>query len=245
MNTPNRERTKIRNTHPILRPGLIKAATTTKSQPGNRVEEPMENQPEKSELSKCSESDEKRSREYLAWIAAELTAIGVMVGETVSKERLSLTANALSGQNLELLKAALAEHLATGDHFPKPGEIVRPIRNREFAADYAWLLRNLKEHGPTWKDSSERLGDLKRIPGMGPDDFYPRDVLEAAIPAPSMPPKIAKALEIYGHGDRESALREFYAHPDCKGGNNSESLRARRDLDTGFRAAWDLARSEV
>jgi hypothetical protein len=180
------------------------------------------------------------------WITGELGIIAQALGvEVKSESQIRLMVEELKSETPEMLAMAFMEFRKTGERFPKPADFVKPIRNREFAADYAWLLRNLKEHGPTWKDSPERLGELKRIPGMGPDDFYPREILEPAIPAPAMPPRIAKAVEIYGHGNRESALRRLYRHPDCKGGTDADSLRAQRDLDLGFRAAWDLARGEA
>jgi hypothetical protein len=133
------------------------------------------------------------------WIAAELGIIAALLGETVKSEsQIRLMVESLKSEAPEMLATAFAEFRKSGERFPRPADLMRPIRAREFAADYAWLLRNLKEHGPTWKDSPAVLGDLKRIPGMGPEDFYPRDVLIPAIPAPPIPTRIAKALEYFG-----------------------------------------------
>jgi hypothetical protein len=171
--------------------------------------------------------------------------LGMVADRVIPSPTLEAWAQTLGRFSAAELASAFDTAELTMEAWPTPAKVAKLIIDGRFFADYAWLLRNLKEHGPTWKDSPERLGELKRIPGMGPDDFYPREILEPAIPAPPMPPRIAKAVEIYGHGNRESALREFYGHPDCKGGNSGETLRARRDLDLGFRAAWDLARGEA
>lgn len=181
-----------------------------------------------------------------AWITAELGIIAAVLGvEVKSESQIRLMVGELKSETPEMLAMAFRDFRTSGERFPRPVDLLKPIRNREFATDYAWLLRNLREHGPTWKDSPARLGDLKRIPGGTPDDHYPREILEPEIPAPTIPAVITKALEIYGHGSRENALREFYVHPDCRGGAQGETLRVRRDLDSGFRQAWDLARMEV
>lgn len=177
--------------------------------------------------------------------------LGMVIDRVIPSPTLEAWAQTLGRFSAQELAEAFDTAELTMEAWPTPAKVAKIIADKQksfsdhqFVADYTWLLRNLWEHGPTWKDSPARLGDLKRIPGMGPDDHYPREILEPEIPAPPIPAIIARALDIYGHGDRESALRELYAHPDCKGGNG-DSLRTRRDLDYGFRQAWDLARSEA
>lgn len=178
----------------------------------------------------------------MAWITAQLTAIGVELGEEVSPARLRLMAERLSSEAPGMLQIAFSQFMeTTGDHFPKPAELLRIIRNAEFTADYAWLLENLKEHGPMWKDSQAVLGELRRIPGGTPDDFYPREILIPEIKAPEIPARIARAIEIFGHGNRESALRDLVTHPDCRGSRDGDELAIRRQLDSLFRSAWDRA----
>jgi hypothetical protein len=171
--------------------------------------------------------------------------LGMVVDRVIPSPTLEAWAQTLGRFSPKELAAAFDTAELTLEAWPTPAKVAKLILDGRFFADHAWLMRNLKEHGPTWKDSSARLGDLKRIPGGTPDDFYPRDVLEPEIPAPTIPPMIARTLDIFGHGNRESALRELYGHPDCKGGSNGETVRARRDLDSMFRSAWDLAKSEV
>lgn len=171
--------------------------------------------------------------------------LGMVVDRVIPSPTLEAWAQTLGRFSPQELAAAFDTAELTMEAWPTPAKVAKLILDGQFFADYAWLLRNLREHGPTWKDSPARLGELKRIPGGTPDDHYPREILEPEIPAPSIPAVIAKALEIYGHGNRENALREFYGHPDCRGGAQGETLRVRRDLDSGFRQAWDLARMGV
>lgn len=171
--------------------------------------------------------------------------LGMVVDRVIPSPTLEAWAQTLGRFSAQELATAFDTAELTMEAWPTPAKVAKLIIDGRFFADYAWLLRNLKEHLPTWRDSPARLGELKRIPGMGPDDHYPREILEPEIPAPPMPPVIAKALAIYGHGDQESALHDLYGHPDCHGRRQGETLRVRRDLDYGFRQAWDLARSEV
>lgn len=149
----------------------------------------------------------------------------------------------------KLLAGYSGEELAFGfgvaaercEYQPKPADVLRPILDRRFASDYAWVLAGLRVHGAEWRDVPAVLGELKRIPGMGPEDYYPREVVALDVKAPEIPEHIGRVLEVFGHGDRASALRELSAHPDA-GGKPVDLLRTRRELDSAFRAAWESGR---
>jgi hypothetical protein len=151
-----------------------------------------------------------------------------------------------------LLQAISGEDLAHGfyaaslknDGFPKMKEITSPIFERQFTADYAWLLTNLKRHRKEWKNWGPILGPYRRIPGGTPDDVYPRVVLEPMIPAPAIPERIKAALVTFGNGSLERGLANLDKHPDMERWewDANEAMRYRKQIDDGFRAAWMTAR---
>jgi len=139
--------------------------------------------------------------------------------------------------------------------WPKPADIAQQLFEQEFAADYAWIIQNLKLHKVEWKDR-EPLYSESRTEFYEDENGKParrervREILKPAIPAPAIPARIKRALEIYGANGLTSGLRMLYNHPEIGGSfgpdplSSTELVRLKGDIDRGFRAAWMQARRE-
>ena len=123
---------------------------------------------------------------------------------------------------------------------PSLADIRRPIDDREFLADYSWLLSNLKIHGAKWRDRGAVLGEPRRSDSNEPDKLYVRDELEPAVKAPEIPDRLQEALYALGNGDQARGRELLSRHPFASGGEID--LREKRQLDESFRAAWDGVR---
>lgn len=126
------------------------------------------------------------------------------------------------------------------DGFPKIQDVVRPILDAEFLADYSWLLSNLKIHGPKWRDRPAELGEPRRGDSNDQESLYVRDVLSLAVKAPAIPERLREGLYAFGNGDQARGLELLARHPFASGGEID--LREKRQLDEAFRAAWDGVR---
>ena len=131
----------------------------------------------------------------------------------------------------------------TSTGWPTLGDITAPILEAEFAADLAWLLRGLKLHKREWKDRPAVYGPDYRKPGAGIDDWTQGPLLEAAIPAPAIPARLVRALQVLGAGTVLDGLAELARHP--QGGGQWDAVEAgkvRFQVERDFKAAWMIAR---
>ena len=131
----------------------------------------------------------------------------------------------------------------TSTGWPTLGDITAPILDAEYAADLAWLLRGLKLHKREWKDRPAVYGPDYRKPGAGIDDWTRGPLLEAAIPAPPIPPRLVRALQVLGAGTILDGLAELSRHP--QGGGQWDAVEAgkvRFQVERDFKAAWMIAR---
>ena len=134
---------------------------------------------------------------------------------------------------------------STLDAWPAVSKVIRLISEIQFPEDYAWILKHLKIHRKEWRDRRPVYDPIpRRIPGGTPDDLYPPVMLEPGIPAPPIPERVRAAVLLLGNGVFENGLAYLERHPDLERyeWDASESMRYRKQIDDGFKAAWMTAR---
>jgi hypothetical protein len=99
-------------------------------------------------------------------------------------------------------------------------------------------------HGCEWKAYPAIYGPKWRKPSAKMDDWEDAPLLENAIPAPEIPPVLARALEIFGGGRLEEGLKELNKHPSVRAidWNAEEASRMKAQIEKGFHVAWLAAR---
>lgn len=133
---------------------------------------------------------------------------------------------------------------ATG--WPTIGDITREIFDREFQVDYAWLLENLRRHSAAWNDLPALYENGPRELGGSLDDV-PVVCVKHAIPAPQIPLRTVRALELFAAAHNTApGLAKLSIHPEAttRPEEPAEAQRVRQALDKEFRAAWQIARQE-
>jgi hypothetical protein len=141
--------------------------------------------------------------------------------------------------------AAAFNHVAqTSTGWPTIGHLTEFILGQQWAKDLPWLLQALRMHGWEWKAYPAIYGPKWRKPGAKMDDWEDAPLLEDAIPAPEIPPVLARALEIFGGGRLEEGLKELNKHPSVRAidWNAEEASRMKAQIEKGFHAAWLAAR---
>jgi len=180
-----------------------------------------------------------------AQVMAATSRLAVMLDKVVTPLQLQGWAQQLERFSPTQLIQAFNEIEMTKTNWPKVGDLVNTIFDAEFAEDYAWLLSNLKIHGPTWRTVGP-VTELYPNPvyAANPEDRVLRREISPVIPAPAIPDRIGGALIAFGSGDRARGLGLLHTHPFCgeHGYENAEALRVKRQLDESFRAAWDGVR---
>jgi len=143
----------------------------------------------------------------------------------------------------EQLAEAFSTVAMTSHGWPTPGDITDLIFEREYAADFTWLLATLARHGADWQDRPPVYGEMWRKLGAGMDDWQPGELKEKAIPAPLMPPRLDAALVTVG-GSMKAGLAFIQRHPffwsPRYGGD--EAMRTKAQIEKEFKAAWLQAR---
>jgi hypothetical protein len=169
-----------------------------------------------------------------------------MLDKPENPRQASLWAQALIPFSGDQLAEAFNACALTSKGWPTLGDITEPIFAAEFAADLAWLLQRLKLHKPEWRDRPAIFGPDYRKPGAGIDEWTKGPETHAAVPAPPIPPRLVRALQVLGAGTELDGLTELARHPGAGGviADSVESGKARFQVERDFRAAWMMARRE-
>ena len=177
----------------------------------------------------------------------QLQCAVALLRETLSQPEnprvVELWAQMLVGFGNEDLAAAFNTVALTSTRWPTLGDITAPILEAEYAADLAWLLHGLRLHKKDWHDRPAVYGPEYRKPGAEIDDWTKGPLLEAAIPAPPIPPRLVRALQVLGAGTVLDGLAELARHP--QGGGQWDVVEAgkvRFQVERDFKAAWMMAR---
>lgn len=177
----------------------------------------------------------------------QLQCAAALLRETLSQPEnprvVELWAQMLVSFGSDELAAAFNTVALTTTGWPTLGHITAPILEAEFAADLAWLLRGLKLHKREWRDRPAVYGPDYRKPGAGIDDWTQGPLLEAAVKAPPIPPRLVRALQVLGAGTILDGLTELARHPQGGGQwDAAEAGKVRFQVERDFKAAWMMAR---
>jgi hypothetical protein len=107
---------------------------------------------------------ERQSREYAEWIIRELTKIAVLMGEEISRERLSLMVSALMKMEIEPepMRRALERAPSECKFFPRPAEIAEIAKREALAAETVALTAEEEAAEIAWW---EEVGHCNWIAG--------------------------------------------------------------------------------
>lgn len=170
--------------------------------------------------------------------------LGLMLNKEIKAEVLEGWAQRLSQFSTGQLVTGFSLAEGTLETWPTPAKVIHLIFDSEWPADYAWLLAKLTTHHPEWRDRGPVYGEIYRNPDLTSMEPYLRNEIESAQSAPEMPARLRVALEIFGAGSITQGLTLLYKHPNCERIDYDaiETLRVKRQIDDGFRAAWTQAR---
>lgn len=183
-----------------------------------------------------------------AWIRACIINLLTMHNREANSSLVSEWASQLEKFGVEDLIYGFTFAAYTDVQVLRVNSVIHPILDREFPADYGWLLNVLKIHAADLHPKPAVHGPYQRMPDPDkPGEFYAgREVIEPAVPAPALPARLARAAALFGQGSVEEGLARLEAHPSARGRYEmaSEAMRTRQQLDRDFRQAWQMARME-
>ena len=164
----------------------------------------------------------------------------------VNPQQVGQWVRALQSFNGEQLAIAFNWDFLTCQGWPTLNDITSPIFEEEYAADLTWLLLGLKRHKKTWKDREPIYGPDVRVRNDAEShfDFVRGEMLEAAIPAPPIPPRLMHALQVMGAGTVADGLAELSRHPmtGAFSWDAAEAGKVKFQTERDFKAAWTIAR---
>lgn len=151
-----------------------------------------------------------------AQIKRATTRLGVATGKALDSSTLEIWAQNLESYSSEQLTAAFVRAEGEVAAFPAVAHLKAYLDRAEFDAALALVLKGIRRHGPAWEDreawkesdtwdyhSAEAiaLGDRIKIVGK----------VHAPEPAPTIPPRMVKALELFGQEfDFRTGLKRLY-----------------------------------
>jgi hypothetical protein len=153
----------------------------------------------------------------------------------------------LQGLTGEQLAAAFHTAAITVRGWPSLADILTPIFDEEYLHDWQWLVRNLEIHGTLWLERPAIYAERWRRPGAGIDEWEQGAVITPAIPAPKIPERIVRALQIVGGGTVLDGLSFVARHPGCHGQGPRlqdplDVTREKFHVEREFRGAWLIVR---
>ena len=178
--------------------------------------------------------------------ACAVALLREMLDKPENPRLINLWAQTLIPFSGDQLAAAFNTVALTCKGWPTLGDITEPILEAEYAADLAWLLLGLKRHKKTWKDRDPIYGPDVRVRNDAEShfDFVRGEMLEAAIPAPPIPPRLVHALQVMGSGTVLDGLAELSRHPmtGAFSWDAAEAGKVKFQTERDFRNAWTIAR---
>ena len=179
-------------------------------------------------------------------IAQAAARLAMVLNKPMTTPMILAWAQRLKGFSPSQLTEAFIAAEATLDSWPAPSAIVNGIFEAEYAADLTWLLLGLKRHKKTWKDREPIYGPDVRMRNDAEShfDFVRGEMLEAAIPAPPIPPRLMHALQVMGAGTVADGLAELSRHPmtGAFSWDAAEAGKVKFQTERDFKAAWTIAR---
>ena len=178
--------------------------------------------------------------------ACAVALLREMLDKPENPRLINLWAQTLIPFSGDQLAAAFNTVALTCKGWPTLGDITEPILEAEYAADLAWLLLGLKRHKKTWKDRDPIYGPDVRVRNDAEShfDFVRGEMLEAAIPAPPIPPRLVHALQVMGAGTIADGLAELSRHPmtGAFSWDAAEAGKVKFQTERDFKSAWMIAR---
>lgn len=195
----------------------------------------------KNPLMMCFENSEPKPVQIARAVKILLELLG-KPENPVLMERWAQLLQPIPGEQLAVAFTAAA---LTCTGWPTLGDITGPIFDQEFADELAWILVGLRRHKRDWQDRDAVYGPQKRVPGDGQFDWVRGDLIEAAIPAPTIPRRLREALGVLGAtGDLGDGLEQMSRHP-AVGAIHWDAVEAGKvkfQIERDFRSAWMVVR---
>lgn len=178
--------------------------------------------------------------------ACAVALLREMLDKPENPRLINLWAQTLIPFSGDQLAAAFNTVALTCKGWPTLGDITEPILEAEYAADLAWLLLGLKRHKKAWQDRDPIYGPDIRVRNDAEHhfDFVRGEMLEDAIPAPPIPPRLVHALQVMGSGTVLDGLAELSRHPmtGAFSWDAAEAGKVKFQTERDFRNAWTIAR---
>lgn len=189
--------------------------------------------------------DSSRSKREKRALATE--TLRVILEKPENRPLAELWAHSLMKFGDHELAEAFQIAALTCSAWPTLAEITGPIIDAEYVADLAWILTGLRRHKADWQDRPAVRGESLRVRNDAESrfDWVLGPVIEEAIPAPTIPPRLRYALEIVGGvGTVAPGLAELSRHPavGMYTWDTVESGKVRYQCEKEFKSAWMIAR---
>ena len=157
------------------------------------------------------------SESVQAQIVKAAGRLGYMLGKVPERAMLQGWVQNLEQYSPSQLQGAFERVETEVAAFPAVSHIVQILQRAEFDAQFAMILKGIRDHGYEWKDlAGWKERDKKEFHSpealAHPDGFILTvGKIHPPVPAPVIPPRMVKALELFGQdGEFHTGLRRLY-----------------------------------
>ena len=147
-------------------------------------------------------------------IKAAATRLGYVLGKVLESTMLEVWAEKLERFNQSQLTAAFDRAENEVAAFPAISHIVGYIERAQFDEQYLTILKHVRWHTVDWLDRPA-YRDPEKYDWSGTDRVVIEGTVHPAEPAPVIPARMQRALELFGSGARRDGLvRLMRDHPN-------------------------------